>query len=70
MAELRATTQRLTINKTLSVKYIVAWLLSMLIAVILVDVLSFIHLVGIATAFFVSEMIKYSLFGDVYNEVK
>ena len=56
------------ISKAFTGKYFITWLIVGIIAAILKAVLYFIPWIGMAIAFFVSGVIAYSLFGQVFRE--
>jgi len=55
-------------GKVFTLKYFVVWILVGLITVVLNAVLSFVPWIGSAIAFFVSSVIAWSLYGEVYRE--
>jgi hypothetical protein len=55
-------------KKAFSINYFVVWLVTGVIALILKTILSFIPWIGSAIAFFISGVIAYSLFGQVFRE--
>ena len=58
------------IKKSFNGQYFITWIVVGLIAFVLKSVLDIIPFVGPAIAFFISGIIAYSLFGQVYREVK
>jgi hypothetical protein len=57
------------IRKSLTGKYILAWLAVTILSIVLGMALVFIPIVGIAIALFLMGVIGYSLYGQVYREV-
>jgi len=57
-------------KKACTTEYIITWIASILIGVIITAILSLIPLIGLALAMFIVWIIKYSLYGDAYREVK
>lgn len=57
------------IQKALTGKYVLAWLVVIVIGIILSAVLDFVPIVGPAISMFVIGVIGYSLYGQVYKEV-
>lgn len=56
------------ISKALTVNYFIVWIIAGIIAIILKAILFFIPWVGFAIAYFISGIIAYSLFGQVFRE--
>jgi hypothetical protein len=57
-------------KKAFTGQYFIAWIVAGLITIVLRTILAFIPFVGPAIAYFVSGVIAYSLFGQVYRETK
>jgi len=57
------------LKKVFTGKYFVAWLITMIVTTVLVTILSFIPIVGTAAGIFISAVIYYSIFGQVFKEV-
>ncbi len=55
-------------KKAFTAKYFVVWLVAGIITLVLKAVLSFIPFLGFAIAYFISGVIAYSLYGQVYRE--
>jgi len=55
-------------KKAFTAKYFVVWLAAGIITLVLKAVLSFIPFLGFAIAYFISGVIAYSLYGQVYRE--
>lgn len=55
-------------SKAFKVNYLITWIVVGVIALILKAILSFIPWIGSAIAFFISGVIAYSLFGQVFRE--
>jgi hypothetical protein len=55
-------------GKALTLKYFIVWIIVGLISIVLNVILSFIPWVGSAIAFFVSSVITWSLYGQVFRE--
>jgi len=55
-------------SKALTLKYFIIWIIVGLISIVLNAVLSFIPWIGSAIAFFVSSVITWSLYGQVFRE--
>jgi len=55
-------------KKAFTGKYFVAWILMILINLILTNILNIVPIVGVPAAVFISGVIAYSLFGQVYME--
>ena len=58
------------LRKTFTMKYFTAWIIAAIVTSIATILLSLIPLIGIPIAVFVSGVMTYSMFGDVYREVK
>ncbi|MFH0936245.1 MAG: DUF4013 domain-containing protein [Candidatus Woesearchaeota archaeon] len=56
-------------KKAFRSKYFVAWLMATIVTLVLSVILHFIPLVGNATAYFISGVIAYSIYGQVYKEI-
>jgi len=56
------------ISKALTGKYLITWLIAGIITIILRSVLFYIPWIGSSIAFFISGVIAYSLFGQVFRE--
>ncbi len=57
-------------SKAFTSKYLVAWLLVLLIAIVVGLVLGWIPFVGNAAVFFIGSVIAYTVYGQVYKEIK
>jgi len=57
-------------RKTFNSKYLGAWLLIMVITLAFASVLQAIPLIGYAAAFFIPGVIGFSLYGQIYKEIK
>lgn len=57
-------------RKAFTVDYLIAWVIVGVIAVIIKEVLFFLPWIGQSIAFFVSGIIAYTLFGQIYREKK
>ncbi len=57
-------------KKAFTSKYLGAWFLAIIISLIISSVLNIIPFVGGSIAFFITGVISYSIFGQVYKEVK
>jgi hypothetical protein len=56
------------ISKALKAEYFISWIIVGVIGIILKSVLTFIPWIGLAIAYFISGVIAYSLFGQVFRE--
>ena len=57
-------------KKAFTPKYLGAWFLAIIISLIISSVLNIIPFIGSSIAFFITGVISYSIFGQVYKEVK
>jgi len=57
-------------KKAFTSKYFGAWFLAIIISLIISSILNIIPFVGSSIAFFITGVISYSIFGQVYKEVK
>ena len=58
------------VKKSLTMKYLGAWIVAGVITLIVTAILSLIPLIGAQIAFFVSGVISYSLYGSALREIK
>ncbi|MDI6826558.1 MAG: DUF4013 domain-containing protein [Candidatus Aenigmarchaeota archaeon] len=58
----------IVLKKALTGKYFVVWIVTIIITAIAVAILAFIPVLGLAIAIFVSGVIAYSLYGQIYRE--
>lgn len=58
------------VSKAFTPSYFIVWIIGGVVALVLKTILSFIPLVGSAAAFFVSGLIVYNLYGQVFREKK
>lgn len=58
------------LSKACTMKYLTVWIVAGIISLIATVLLSLIPLIGAQTAFFVSGVISYSLYGNVLREIK
>jgi uncharacterized membrane protein len=56
-------------RKALTGKYVLAWAVVIVLALILGTILSFLPILGVAIALFLLSVISYSLYGQVYRKV-